>query len=99
MMATLNKFLNERLLEREKDENGDEIENGKFIDNKFSKSGKYWSPLYNNVDDYNNFIDSLPIFDEPDLFGLHENANIIYQLQESNKIQSILLNVIPKDSK
>jgi dynein heavy chain len=95
----LNKFLNEEyLFEREKDENGDEIENGAYIKYNFSKSGKYYSPSYTSVDDYHKYIDTLPIFDEPDLFGLHENADRIYQLQESNKIQNLLLCVVPKSS-
>jgi dynein heavy chain len=51
--------------------------------------------LFKTVSEYHSYIDSLPIFDEPDLFGLHENANIIYQLQESNNIQNLLLSVVP----
>jgi dynein heavy chain len=96
MQKTLNKFLTEKLLEREKDENGEEIENGPFLRYNFTKSGCYWAPAYKTIEEYNTYIESMPFIDEPDLFGLHENANIVYQLQESNKIQSLLLNVIPK---
>ena len=31
-------------------------------------------------------INELPIIDDPAVFGLHENANIIYQAKESNKL-------------
>lgn len=82
MTKTLEKFLNEdKLFEP---------------DFKFSKSGKYYPPSFNTIQQYNEYIDSLPIFDEPDLFGLNENANIIYQIQESEKIINSLLLVMPK---
>lgn len=32
------------------------------------------------------FVDSLPLSDSPELFGLHSNANISYQNQEADKI-------------
>jgi dynein heavy chain len=96
MMATLGKFLNEKIIEREKDENGDEIEDGNFLTYNYSQSGTYYSPCFSSLTDYQNYIDSLPIFDDPDLFGLHQNANIVYQIQESSRINNLLLNVMPK---
>jgi len=99
MLTTLNKFISESLFEREKDENGEEIPNGKILDVKFSKSGVYYTPPYENLNKYRDYIDSLPLFDEPDLFGLNENANIIHQLHESNKTMNLFLNIIPKTMK
>ena len=46
---------------------------------KFSTSGIYYAPTNGNIDSYKEYIDSLPLVDEPEVFGLHENANIIYQ--------------------
>jgi len=83
---TMNKSL-ERFLNEEK-----------FLepDFKFSKSGEYYPVGYESIEKYNEFIDSLPLYDEPDLFGLNENANIIYQIQESEKIINSLIAVMPK---
>ena len=46
---------------------------------KFSASGIYSAPTNGPVDIYRKYIDSLPMVDEPEVFGLHENANITYQ--------------------
>lgn len=45
----------------------------------FSQSGIYYAPTNGNIDSYRDYIDNLPLVDEPEVFGLHENANIIYQ--------------------
>jgi dynein heavy chain len=57
---------------------------------------KYYSPDYEHFENYQEFIHTFPLFDEPEIFGLNENANIIFQLQESNKIINSLLLCIPK---
>ena len=45
---------------------------------KFSNSGIYFAPIMGSLEDYKNFIDNLPKFDEPEVFGMNENANIIF---------------------
>lgn len=82
MNKSLEKFLNEEKLFEP--------------DFKFSKSGIYYPVGFDKIEKFNEYIDSLPIFDEPDLFGLNENANIIYQIQESEKIVNSLIAVMPK---
>jgi dynein heavy chain len=82
MNKSLEKFLNEEKLFEP--------------DFKFSKSGIYYPVGFDKIEKFNEYIDSLPIFDEPDLFGLNENANIIYQIQESEKIINSLIAVMPK---
>jgi dynein heavy chain len=44
---------------------------------KFSKSGLYFSPEAGVQADYLNYIESLPLKPDPEVFGLHENAEII----------------------
>ena len=44
----------------------------------FSDSGKYYAPVIGKSADYLKYIDELPIVDEPEVFGLHDNANIVY---------------------
>jgi len=45
---------------------------------KFSGSGIYFSPPDGNIESYRDYIDSMPINDNPEIFGLHDNANINY---------------------
>lgn len=34
----------------------------------------------NTIVEYRQYIDGLPLIDEPEIFGLHENANIAFQV-------------------
>ena len=44
-------------------------------------AGVYYAPLYDKISDYRDYIDSLPIIDEPEIFGMHENANLAFQVR------------------
>ena len=46
--------------------------------------GVYFCPPFGNAQSYRDYIETLPIFDTPTVFGLHSNANISYQKQESS---------------
>eukprot|EP00828_Plagiopyla_frontata_P006295 TRINITY_DN1271_c0_g3_i1.p1 TRINITY_DN1271_c0_g3~~TRINITY_DN1271_c0_g3_i1.p1 ORF type:complete len:1785 (-),score=242.13 TRINITY_DN1271_c0_g3_i1:82-5436(-) len=61
----------------------------------FSKSEKYIIPSIGNVESYEQYIDQLPLLDDPEVFGMHENANITYQAQESEKIISTIVQIQP----
>lgn len=53
------------------------------VDYKYSDSGIYFCPestSYSTIDNYRIFIDQLPGIEEPEVFGMHENANIAYQV-------------------
>lgn len=50
-------------------------------DYKYSESGIYYCPAYSTLQEYREFIDNLPIIEEPEIFGMHENANIAYQVK------------------
>lgn len=43
-------------------------------------------------------IDKLPNQDEPEIFGMHPNANIAYLRSESKKLLDTVLNVQPRES-
>ena len=45
-------------------------------DYKFSPSGNYYAPEEGDIEHYKNFIQELPINDQPEVFGLHSNAEI-----------------------
>lgn len=63
---------------------------------KFSESGIYYAPLNGTVDVYMEYIDKLPLVENPEVFGLHENANITFQNQESQKIIDTILSIQPR---
>ena len=74
--------------------NNDILEDGY----KFSESGIYFAPSNGALDIYRTYIDTLPLIDNPEVFGLHENANITYQNQESEKIVNTILSIQPRVS-
>ena len=55
--------------------NADVLEDGY----KFSESGIYYAPSNGQLEIYREYIENLPLIDNPEVFGLHENANITYQ--------------------
>jgi dynein heavy chain len=49
----------------------------------YSESGMYYCPesvTCSSLATYRSFIDELPLNEEPEIFGMHENANIPYQV-------------------
>ena len=44
--------------------------------------GIYFPPGFNGLPEYRDYIDSLPIADEPEIFGMHNNANIAFQVSK-----------------
>jgi len=67
-------------------------------DYKFSESGVYFAPSYELLEDYRQYVDSLPMNDEPEIFGMHENANLAFQIQETNVLVRSILEVQPRMS-
>lgn len=44
-------------------------------------SGIYYAPDSEELEQYKKFIESLPIIDDPEVFGMHENANLAFQVR------------------
>ena len=45
----------------------------------FSSSGVYHTPENNQLDKVKGYISQLPLEDDPEIYGLHRNANITFQ--------------------
>jgi dynein heavy chain len=45
---------------------------------KFSESDLYKSPEDLSLSSVKDYINNLPLKDQPEIFGLHQNANIVY---------------------
>ena len=61
---------------------------------KYSQNGKYYSPATQVKSEVMEYIDGLPVIDEPDVFGLHENANITFQQQQTRRMCSTLITMM-----
>jgi len=53
-------------------------------------------PPIGTIENYKEYIENMPITDDPEVFGMHENANINYQAQESDKIIQTILSIQPR---
>ena len=63
---------------------------------KFSDSGVYRAPQSGDLELYKEFIKNLPRMDEPEVFGMHENASLTFQLQESQSLLKTVVHVQPR---
>ena len=70
----------------------------KTLDNRYrySESGIYHSPPYGTEAKFVSYIERLPIIDEPEIFGMHENANIAFQMNETTTFMNTILDVEPR---
>lgn len=60
---------------------------------RFSPSGIYYAPSDGQIDVYRDYVESFPLNADPEVFGMHGNANIAYEAQESNKMVETILSI------
>lgn len=46
----------------------------------FSPTGIYFAPLSDSLQEFKDYIEDLPLIDDPEIFGMHENANLVFQV-------------------
>ena len=68
-------------------------------DYKFSESGKYFAPPVGDLNSVRQYIRSLPQHDPPSTFGLHDNADIVFQQKETNYLLQSIISIQPRVSK
>ena len=84
LLSTLSRFLTEEVLNE---------------GYSFSDSGLYTSIKEDaNLQEYLEYISSLPNIEKPELFGMHDNANITFQLKETRITLETILNIQPRES-
>ncbi|KAM6202366.1 dynein axonemal heavy chain 6 [Rhynchocyon petersi] len=65
-------------------------------DYKYSESGIYFAPLADSLQEFKDYIEKLPLIDDPEVFGMHENANLAFQYKETNTLINTILEVQPR---
>lgn len=63
---------------------------------KFSESGTYFALPEAPLSIYRQYVEKLPYTEKPEVFGLHENADITYQAQETDRFLSTILSIQPR---
>ncbi|XP_070548103.1 dynein axonemal heavy chain 8-like [Ptychodera flava] len=58
----------------------------------------YKIPRCKTVQEYMEYIETLPLVDTPEVFGLHTNADITYQSNTAKEIMDTIVNIQPKES-
>eukprot|EP00746_Dinoflagellata_sp_MGD_P065558 gnl/MRDRNA2_/MRDRNA2_27306_c0_seq1.p1 gnl/MRDRNA2_/MRDRNA2_27306_c0~~gnl/MRDRNA2_/MRDRNA2_27306_c0_seq1.p1 ORF type:complete len:1713 (+),score=337.76 gnl/MRDRNA2_/MRDRNA2_27306_c0_seq1:612-5141(+) len=63
---------------------------------KFSPSGVYYCPNVETRQDFVAYLKTLPVNSAPEVFGLHENARIVFQRQEANDLLQGIIRMAPR---
>ena len=56
-------------------------------------SGTYYVPPDGDLESYREYIRGLPVTEAPEVFGMHPNANISFQLQETRRLVDSILSI------
>jgi len=62
----------------------------------FSKSGAYYAPPVGTRDQVMEYLAQLPSTDDPEVFGMHENANVTFNTNESLNLMDAILSLQPR---
>ena len=60
---------------------------------KFSPSGLYYAPAAGSLQSFKDYIRGLPLIESPEVFGLHENADISSAMKETQLLLSTALSL------
>lgn len=63
---------------------------------KFSESGKYYAPGITSLDGAKEHISEMSVIDEPEVFGMHDNASLRFQKQSSQYILQTVVSIQPR---
>lgn len=65
---------------------------------KFSASGMYYSPDQCDYEGFVEYIRNLPLIPDPEVFGLHENADITKEQKETQDLFDSILLTLPRQT-
>lgn len=79
--ALLLSYLNEKVME------------GNY---QFSRSGIYHTPIELDLGSVKEYVSGLPLEDDPEIYGLHKNANITFQQKNVREFFETLVSIQPR---
>jgi dynein heavy chain len=56
----------------------------------------YYAPPEGTLDESRAYIENLPLEDDPEVFGLHPNANVTFQQKTVNEFKDTVLSIQPR---
>ncbi|KAG8234154.1 hypothetical protein J437_LFUL014944 [Ladona fulva] len=63
---------------------------------KYSHSGIYYCPELEKLDEFRDFVQQFPIIEEPEVFRMHANANLIHEKNETQGIIRTINEIQPR---
>ncbi|KAJ1441552.1 dynein heavy chain, N-terminal region 2-domain-containing protein, partial [Ochromonadaceae sp. CCMP2298] len=60
--------------------------------------GTYYAPPPGSMSQMMSYFESLPLSDDPEVFGMHENANVTFNTNESLGLMAAILSLQPRSS-
>ncbi|XP_064365601.1 dynein axonemal heavy chain 8 [Dromaius novaehollandiae] len=72
--------------------------NERMFDSTFCFYTGYKIPVCKTLEQYFEYVQSLPAMDSPEVFGLHPNADITYQSNTAADVLDTITNIQPKES-
>jgi len=72
--------------------------NAGVLDPNFKFFDGYNIPTGTDINAFRNYIESLPLVDNPELFGLHSNADITFRNKQTNELLTTIIDTQPKTS-
>jgi len=70
----------------------------RVMENGFEFFKGYKVPSGQDIEVYRKYIYGLPLVDNPEIFGLHTNADLVYRTQLTSNVLETILDISPKDS-
>merc|ERR1711968_420867 len=65
-------------------------------DYKFSMSGTYYAPPEGDLNSMIEYTRTLPMDEQPEVFGMHDNALVAYNVSETNRVIETILGLQPR---
>ena len=57
----------------------------------------YIPPVAQDIEPYRKYIAQLPLVDDPEVFGLHGNADLVFRMSQTKTTLSTILDIQPKE--
>jgi len=71
--------------------------NSRCLESGFEFYKGYKVPVGQDIEVFRKYIETMPQVDNPELFGLHSNADLVFRTAQTTTVLSTILDISPKD--